>query len=76
MSAPSPGWYLRRLRSMGPAEIAGRGVDTLRHLAWSRRQVLPGAAAVLPADLVPERTGPQALPPGPQTWSTRPRPPL
>ncbi len=49
---------------MGPAEIAGRGVDTLRHLAWSRRQVLPGAAAVLPADLVPERTGPQALPPG------------
>ncbi|GDY32491.1 alginate lyase family protein [Gandjariella thermophila] len=30
----SPGWYLRRLSRMGPAEIAGRAGDTLRKRRW------------------------------------------
>lgn len=32
----SPGWYLRRLSRMGPAEIAGRAADTVRRRRWRR----------------------------------------
>ncbi|MCT2585742.1 alginate lyase family protein [Actinophytocola gossypii] len=32
----SPGWYLRRLSRMGPAEIVGRAGDTLRRRRWRR----------------------------------------
>ncbi|MFF0480729.1 alginate lyase family protein [Streptomyces sp. NPDC004435] len=51
----SPGWYLRRLSRMGPREVGGRTVDTLRRRRWrSARPRCPrvtGArfTAVLPA---------------------------
>lgn len=32
----TPGWYLRRLSAMGPAEIAGRAVDVVRKRRWRR----------------------------------------
>lgn len=32
----SPGWYLRRLSRMGPAEVAGRVGDAVRRRAWRR----------------------------------------
>jgi hypothetical protein len=51
----NPGWYLRRLSRMGPAEVAGRVGDTLRRRRW-RATPPPGPAvpaarftAVLPA---------------------------
>ncbi|MGW6538609.1 alginate lyase family protein [Streptomyces sp. NPDC055051] len=50
-----PGWYLRRLSRMGPREVGGRTVDTLRRRRWrSARPRCPrvtGArfTAVLPA---------------------------
>ncbi len=74
MSAPSPAWYLRRLRSMGPTEVAGRAADTARRALWARRQVRPGrpgdgpGQAGVPADLVADRYPPAgrstALPSG------------
>jgi hypothetical protein len=38
----TPGWYLRRLSRMGPAEIAGRAGDAVRKRRWRRR---PGTQA-------------------------------
>jgi hypothetical protein len=57
-------WYLRRLRGMSPAEVAGRGVDVARRTAWSRQQVLPGAPVVPPPGLRGDRTFPSPLPEG------------
>lgn len=36
---PRPGWYLRRVATMSPAELAWRVRDEALQLAWSRRQV-------------------------------------
>ena len=47
---------------MSPGEIAGRGLDTARHVLWTRRQVVPGDATDLPADLLLERAAPAGLP--------------
>ncbi|MER5375834.1 alginate lyase family protein [Streptomyces sp. NPDC002553] len=60
LSPGSPGWYLRRLSRMGPAEVAGRVSDTVRRRRW--RSAPPdcprvtGArfTAVLPAGTVAE----------------------
>ncbi|MFF8410056.1 alginate lyase family protein [Streptomyces omiyaensis] len=58
VSAGSPGWYLRRLSRMGPREVGGRAVDTVRRRRWrSARPECPGApgarfTAVLPAGTV------------------------
>ncbi|MEU0673814.1 alginate lyase family protein [Streptomyces sp. NPDC006172] len=60
VSSGSPGWYLRRLSRMGPAEVAGRAGDTVRRRRW--RSAPPdcprvtGArfTAVLPAGTVAE----------------------
>ncbi|MFF3483099.1 alginate lyase family protein [Streptomyces sp. NPDC002701] len=41
----SPGWYLRRLSRMGPREVGGRAVDTLRRRRW-RRSAPPDSPAV------------------------------
>ncbi|MFJ6934359.1 alginate lyase family protein [Streptomyces sp. NPDC101132] len=38
------GWYLRRLSRMGPREIGGRAVDTVRRRQW--RSAVPAAPAV------------------------------
>ncbi|MFJ4878238.1 alginate lyase family protein [Streptomyces sp. NPDC088745] len=52
---PSPGWYLRRLSRMGPREMGGRALDTVRRRRWrSDRPHCPPVAgarftAVLPA---------------------------
>jgi len=45
----SPGWYLRRLSRMGPAEIAGRAADAVRRRRWRRLPDEP--APVLPRRL-------------------------
>lgn len=37
----SPGWYLKRLSRMGPAEIAGRVTDTVRRRRWRDVVVRP-----------------------------------
>ncbi|KQX46300.1 heparinase [Streptomyces sp. Root66D1] len=58
MSSGSPGWYLRRLSRMGPAEVGGRALDAARRRHW--RSARPGAprvtgarfTAVLPAGTV------------------------
>ncbi|MDV9192064.1 alginate lyase family protein [Streptomyces sp. SR27] len=58
VSSGSPGWYLRRLSRMGPAEVGGRAVDAARRRHWrSARPRVPrvtGArfTAVLPAGTV------------------------
>ncbi|MER6098584.1 alginate lyase family protein [Streptomyces sp. NPDC001728] len=58
VSSGSPGWYLRRLSRMGPAEVGGRAVDAARRRHWrSARPRAPrvtGArfTAVLPAGTV------------------------
>ena len=41
----SPGWYLRRLRRMGPREVLARARHTARKVAWRRRRVAVGAPA-------------------------------
>lgn len=45
----SPGWYLRRLSRMGPREIAGRTLDTMRRRRWRRLldEPAPGGAVWL-----------------------------
>ncbi|HEX2806719.1 MAG TPA: hypothetical protein VHN80_11170, partial [Kineosporiaceae bacterium] len=62
MSAPQPGWYLRRLRRMSASEVAFRAVDAGRRRVWARRQVLPGATPPLPKGVRPVRTFGPALP--------------
>jgi hypothetical protein len=47
----SVGWYVQRLRRMSPLEVAGRGTDQARHVAWSSRQVLPGTTVHPPRGL-------------------------
>ncbi|OLF15724.1 alginate lyase family protein [Actinophytocola xanthii] len=37
----SPGWYLRRLSRMGPAEVAGRLGDVVRRRRWRRELDAP-----------------------------------
>jgi hypothetical protein len=37
----SPGWYLRRLSRMGPAEVTGRVGDVLRRRRWRRELGAP-----------------------------------
>jgi hypothetical protein len=48
-------WYARRLASMSPAELAGRGRDELVRWRWRRRQVIDAGAdpARVPADCPP-----------------------
>ncbi|MQA59938.1 MAG: heparinase [Actinophytocola sp.] len=52
----SPGWYLRRLSRMGPAEIAGRAADVVRKRRWRGELPEPAVvplrrfAATLPSD--------------------------
>ncbi|MFC7360846.1 alginate lyase family protein [Nocardioides astragali] len=41
-------WYAQRLRSMSPAEVAGRARDAALRQAWSRMQVVAGEAASVP----------------------------
>jgi hypothetical protein len=65
----SPGWYLRRLSRMGPREIAGRTVDTVRRRRWRRllSEQPPGRAGWLPQRRFTATLDPQALaaiPPG------------
>ncbi|MFF2775510.1 alginate lyase family protein [Streptomyces sp. NPDC058052] len=54
----SPGWYLRRLSRMGPREVGGRTVDTVRRRRWRTARTdapqVTGArfTAVLPAGTV------------------------
>ncbi|WP_034273122.1 alginate lyase family protein [Haloechinothrix halophila] len=43
----TPGWYLRRLSAMGPAEIAGRAIDAARKRGWRRIAAHPPAPALL-----------------------------
>ncbi|MGH3517718.1 MAG: alginate lyase family protein [Haloechinothrix sp.] len=40
----TPGWYLRRLSRMGPAEIAGRTADAVRKRRWRRLRDEPATA--------------------------------
>ncbi|MER6531032.1 alginate lyase family protein [Streptomyces sp. NPDC001508] len=55
VSSGGPGWYLRRLSRMGPREVGGRAVDTVRRRRWrSARPNCPSVTgarftAVLPA---------------------------
>jgi len=58
------GWYARRLRQMSPVEMAGRGADAVRRLAWTRYQVHPGADVGPPPGLLTDRTFPTPLPVG------------
>ena len=58
------GWYVRRLRQMGPGEVAWRGLDQARRSVWSRRQVAPGEAVGLPPKLRDSRELATPLPPG------------
>ncbi|MGH3627659.1 MAG: alginate lyase family protein [Sciscionella sp.] len=51
-----PGWYLRRLSRMGPAEVAGRAGDMLRKRAWQDSHAR--------ARWCPERQFAPRLPPG------------
>jgi hypothetical protein len=44
----SPGWYLRRLSRMGPAEIAGRTGDVLRKRRWREEFAHPQRPNPLP----------------------------
>jgi Heparinase II/III-like protein/Heparinase II/III N-terminus len=44
----SPGWYLRRLSRMGPAEIAGRNGDVLRKRRWREEFANPARPNPLP----------------------------
>ncbi|MPY97756.1 MAG: heparinase [Actinophytocola sp.] len=44
----TPGWYLRRLSAMGPAEVAGRVTDVVRKRRWRRIAEHPPAPALLP----------------------------
>ena len=60
----SPGWYMRRLRAMSPAEVGWRIADQARRRAWARRQVLPDAPAGVPADARAGRTFTSPLPAG------------
>ena len=62
VSAPSAGWYLRRMRRMSAAELGHRLGDAARRQAWARRQVLPDAVPVLPPDLLPGRQFGSPLP--------------
>lgn len=41
-------WYVQRLRSMSPAEVAGRARDAALRQAWSRAQVRVGEPAAVP----------------------------
>ncbi|GAA5114900.1 heparinase II/III-family protein [Haloechinothrix salitolerans] len=43
----TPGWYLRRLSAMGPAEVAGRVADVVRKRRWRRIAAQPPAPAPL-----------------------------
>jgi hypothetical protein len=58
------GWYLRRLRRMSAAEVAGRTVDVARRRAWAVRQVRPGTAHGSVAGLRATRPAPAAVPRG------------
>ena len=58
------GWYARRLRQMSPVEMAGRGADAVRRMAWTRYQVHPGADVGPPPGLLTDRTFPTPLPVG------------
>jgi Heparinase II/III-like protein/Heparinase II/III N-terminus len=51
---------------MGPGEIAARGLDRARQVAWARRQVPPGGVADLPRGLREDRPFPTPLPEGTQ----------
>lgn len=44
----TPGWYLRRLSRMGPAEVVGRAGDVVRKRRWRRIAAHPPAPALLP----------------------------
>lgn len=66
-----PSWYLRRLRQMSLAEIAGRSADHARKSAWAHRQVLPGEAGRLPDGLRDDRLFPSPLPPETRTHVPR-----
>jgi hypothetical protein len=66
VSAPQPGWYLRRLRRMSPAEVRHRVQDQARRQAWGRRQVHPGETPPLPAGVHAARSFGQTLPAGTQ----------
>ncbi|WP_274910797.1 alginate lyase family protein [Streptomyces sp. WZ-12] len=58
VSSGSPGWYLRRLSRMGPAEVGGRVGDGVRRRRWrSARPHFPSVTgarftAVLPAGTI------------------------
>lgn len=43
----TPGWYLRRLSAMGPAEITWRAIDVARTRRWRRIAAHPPAPALL-----------------------------
>jgi hypothetical protein len=58
VSAPRPGWYLRRLRGMSASEVGYRALDAGRRRAWARRQVLPGATPAPPAADANRQAGP------------------
>ncbi|GAB7007655.1 alginate lyase family protein [Nocardioides sp. AN3] len=57
-------WYLRRLRRMSAAEVAGRALDVAHRRAWASRQVRPGADAGAVPGVRTVRVGPAPLPPG------------
>jgi hypothetical protein len=58
-------WYLLRARQMSPAEMVWRARDQALHVAWSRRQVIPGqiAGAAPASSPVHERRFSSTLPP-------------
>ena len=62
MTRPDLGWYLRRLRGMSVSEAVHRGLDAGRRLRWTRRQVLPGAAAAPLRGVSSERSFASPLP--------------
>ncbi len=62
MSAPSLGWYVRRLRRMSPEEMATRGRDAVRRVTWARRQVRPGTTGATVRGTLREREFDAVLP--------------
>jgi hypothetical protein len=57
-------WYVRRLRRMSAAEVAGRALDVAHRRAWTSRQVRAGDAAEAVPGVRTARVGPVPLPPG------------